>query len=57
MRASACSIPAFPRRPALADALVPVGGAPPTFSSKYGAHVPNVLIPLVAEVKDILHGS
>lgn len=46
-----------PQAAALADALVPVGGAPPTFSAKYGAHVPNVLIPLVAEVKDILHGS
>jgi chromosome partitioning protein len=47
----------IPQAAALADALVPVGGTPPTFSAKYGAHVPNVLIPLVAEVKDILHGA
>lgn len=46
----------IPQAAALADALVPVNGTPPTFSSKYGAHVPTVLIPLVAEVKDILHG-
>lgn len=46
----------IPQAAALADALVPADGAPPTFSAKYGAHVPNVLIPLVAEVKEILHG-
>ena len=46
----------IPQAAALADALVPTNGAPPTFSAKYGAHVPNVLIPLVAEVKEILHG-
>jgi chromosome partitioning protein len=47
----------IPQAAALAEALVPVDGAPPTFSAKYGAHVPNVLIPLVAEVKEVLHGS
>ncbi len=57
-----CRLPpaGYPHTPGcgtLADALVPVGGTPPTFSAKYGAHVPNVLIPLVAEVKDILHGA
>ncbi len=46
----------IPQAAALADALVPSGGAPPTFSAKYGAHVSNVLIPLIAEVKEILHG-
>lgn len=46
----------IPQAAALADALVPTDGALPTFSAKYGAHVPNVLIPLVAEVKEILHG-
>lgn len=46
----------IPQAAALADALVPTDGAPPTFSAKYGAHVPNVLIPLVAEVKEIVHG-
>ena len=46
----------IPQAAALADALVPTEGALPTFSAKYGAHVSNVLIPLVAEVKDILHG-
>lgn len=47
----------IPQAAALADALVPSIGAPPTFSAKYGAHVSSVLIPLVAEVKEILHGS
>lgn len=47
----------IPQAAALADALVPTDGAPPTFSAKYGAHVPTVLIPLVAEVKEILHGA
>jgi chromosome partitioning protein len=46
----------IPQAAALAEALVPTDGALPTFSAKYGAHVPNVLIPLVAEVKEILHG-
>ncbi|QDI83427.1 ParA family protein [Methylorubrum populi] len=46
----------IPQAAALAEALVPTDGAFPTFSAKYGAHVPNVLIPLVAEVKEILHG-
>lgn len=46
----------IPQAAALADALVPNEDAP-TFSAKYGVHVSNVLIPLVEEVKGILHGS
>ncbi|GJE58238.1 ParA family protein [Methylobacterium trifolii] len=45
-----------PQAAALADALVPTE-VPPTFSAKYGVHVSNVLIPLVEELKGILHGS
>lgn len=46
----------IPQAAALADALQP-RDVPPTFSGRYGLHVPNVLIPLVAEVKGILHGA
>lgn len=46
----------IPQAAALADALVP-SEVPPTFSAKYGAQVSNVMIPLVAELKEILHGA
>ncbi|GJD96675.1 ParA family protein [Methylobacterium iners] len=46
----------IPQAAALADALTP-HEAPPTFSGKYGIHVTSVLIPLVAEVKEVLHGA
>ena len=46
----------IPQAAALADALRP-HDVPPTFSGKYGIHVSNVLIPLVAEVKGVLDGA
>mgnify|MGYP004718847003 FL=1 len=46
----------IPQAAALADALVP-RDLPPTFTAKYNAHVPTVLIPLVEELKGILHGA
>ena len=46
----------IPQAAALAEALMP-RDVPPTFSGKYGAHVSNVLIPLVAEVKGVFDGS
>lgn len=46
----------IPQAAALSEALMP-RDAPPTFSGKYGAHVSQVLMPLVEEVKDILHGA
>ncbi|GJE26747.1 ParA family protein [Methylobacterium organophilum] len=47
----------IPQAAALADALLPSEDAPPTFSGKYGAYVSTVLVPLVEEVKGILHGA
>lgn len=46
----------IPQAAALAEALMP-REVPPTFSGKYGAHVSNVLIPLVAEVKGVFDGT
>lgn len=46
----------IPQAAALADALVP-RDLPPTFSGKYNVHVSTVLIPLVEELKGILHGA
>ncbi|MCE4224319.1 AAA family ATPase [Methylobacterium sp. C25] len=46
----------IPQAAALADALVP-RDLPPTFTAKYNVHVPTVLIPLVEELKEILHGA
>lgn len=45
----------IPQAAALSEALMP-RDVPPTFSGKYGAHVSQVLVPLVEEVKEILHG-
>lgn len=46
----------IPQAAALSEALMP-REVPPTFSGKYGPHVSQVLIPLVAELKEILHGA
>ncbi|MGU3362409.1 ParA family protein [Methylobacterium sp. M6A4_1b] len=46
----------IPQAAALAGALMPRRD-PPTFSGKYGIHVSNILIPLVAEVKGGFDGA
>lgn len=45
----------IPQAAALADALLPVEH-PPTFTRKYGRLLPEVISPLVGELKEILHG-
>lgn len=44
-----------PQAAALADALL-LKDPPPTFSGKYGGLLPAVIVPLVTELKEVLHG-